>query len=120
MGKLMQAVQVVKKKKLNLERVAVKVFLTAFLWLIIFDPPIIAQFNIIHLLGLIAIGYFFFKGKIAKSLLQMEFAVILFFAYMVIVRLTHGNSAIITLYQVYWLVDIIPLSYMIVDICKKK
>lgn len=94
--------------------------LILFLWIVIFDPPIIIGFNIIHIIGACSIIYILFNKKYWLPLLEFEIVIVALFAYIAIVSFLNGISFydIIRSYVVYWIIDIVPISFVIVDICR--
>ncbi len=94
--------------------------LILLMWLVIFDPPFIIGFNIIHIIGGASLLYLLFKRKYWLPLFKFEAVLAAFFVYIAIVSYLNGVSLydIVRSYVVYWILDIVPVSFVIVDICK--
>ena len=107
-------------KKTALKKCVMEIGLSILLWIIIFDPPLIAQFNILHLMGVGAITYLAFKRIIRKSFLRIEIVLLMLYLYAVVVSVLNGNMELLTMHYIYWMLDIVPLAYVFWEICEKK
>ena len=118
-NKVSETVNAVKNFRFNKDKV-IDLLLMLFLWLVIFDPPFIIGFNIIHIVGGCSLLYLLFKRKYWLPLIKFEAVLVGFFAYIAVVSYLNGISLydIVRSYVVYWIIDIVPVSFVIVDICK--
>ncbi len=118
-NRIITMLDAIRKFRLDKNKV-IDLLLIFFLWIVIFDPPFIIGFNIIHIVGACCVVYILFNKKYWLPLLEFEIVIVALFIYISIVSCFNGISFydIIRSYVVYWIIDIVPISFVIVDICR--
>ncbi len=119
--KFSEMVSAVKNFRINKDKL-IDLLLILFLWLVIFDPPFIIGFNILHIVGGASFVYLVFKRQYWMSFLKFEAVLVGFFLYVAVVSYLNGVSLydIIRSYVVYWIIDIVPIAFVITDICRTR
>ena len=98
-----------------------ELFLVVFLWIFIFNPPLVSFINLTHVLGVAAIFYLMLQRvSLPKYFVLAEFFAVVVYLYLLVVSLIHDRSGYFSLYPVYWIVDVLPISFAVMHMCKRR
>ena len=117
--KCSETVSAVKKFRVD-KFLLLDLLLIAALWFVIFDPPFMIGFNVLHIFGGASLLFLLFKRRYWMPLIKFELILAALFVYIAVVSLLNGVALfdILSSSVVYWMIDIVPIAFVFVDICK--
>lgn len=104
------------------QNIAIDFVLSIVLWIVVFDVPIIASFNVIHVFGFLSILLLIASRRIylPKGIIKIFCFCCIWFVWTVFVLSINGVGASLRVNAMYFIIDLVPFSICFSMIMERK